>query len=132
MQKVFEELTTAFRKHDGVLSEEQYKHVVVKHTTLLEDSDTIFILLQASGYPIAQTEKGSYTLQTFFTPYEEQKFCVIDIETNGSKPGTSQVIEIGAIMVQNGKVIGEYETFVECAYLPEYITKITGIEPKIS
>ena len=130
MQKVFEELTTAFRKHDGMLNEDQYKHIVVKHTTLLEDSDTIFILLQASGYPIEQTEEGLYRLQTFFIPYKDQKFCVIDIETNGSKPGTSQVIEIGAIMVQNGEVIDQYETFVECAFLPEYITKITGIEPK--
>ena len=130
MQKVFDELTTAFRKHVGVLDEEQYKHIVMKYTTLLEDSATIFILLQASGYPIEQSDDGNYKLETFFTPYEEQKYCVIDIETNGSKPGTSQVIEIGAIMVQDGKVIGEYETFVECAYLPEYITKITGIEPE--
>ena len=130
MQKVFDELTTAFRKHDGMLNEDQYKHIAIKHTTLLEDSNTIFILLQASGYPIEQTEEGIYILETFFTPYEEQKYCVIDIETNGSKPGTSQVIEIGAIMVQNGNVIARYETFVECAYLPEYITKITGIEPE--
>ena len=130
MQKVFDELTTAFRKHSGVLNEEQYKHIAIKYTTLLEDSDTIFILLQASGYPIEQREEGGYRLETFFTPYQKQKYCVIDIETNGSKPGTSQVIEIGAIMVQNGKVIGEYETFVECAYLPEYITKITSIEPE--
>ena len=130
MQKVFDELTTAFRKHDGVLSEEQYKHIVMKYTTLLEDSDTIFILLQASGYPIEQSDDGHYRLETFFTAYEEQQYCVIDIETNGSKPGTSQVIEIGAVMVQNGKVIDQYETFVECAYLPEYITKITGIEPE--
>ena len=128
MQKVFDELTTAFRKHDGVLNEDQYKHIAIKYTTLLEDSDTIFILLQASGYPIEQTDEGKYKLETFFTPYQEQKYCVIDIETNGSKPGSSQVIEIGAIMVQNGKVIDTYETFVECAYLPEYITKITGIE----
>ena len=130
MQKVFEELTTAFRKHEGLLSEEQYKHIAIKHTTLLEDSDTIFILLQASGYPIEQAVDGSYRLETFFRSYREQKYCVIDIETNGSKPGTSQVIEIGAIMVQDGLVIGSYETFVECAYLPEYITKITGIEPE--
>ena len=130
MQKVFNELTTAFRKHNGVLREEQYKHIAIKYTTLLEDSDTIFILLQASGYPIEQSEDGNYRLETFFIPYEKQKYCVIDIETNGSKPGTSQVIEIGAIMVQNGKVIDRYETFVECAYLPEYITKITGIEPE--
>jgi DNA polymerase-3 subunit epsilon len=128
MQKVFDELTTAFRKHNGILNENQYKHIAIKHTTLLEDSDAIFILLQASGYPIEQKEDGKYKLKTFFTPYKEQKYCVIDIETNGSKPVTSQVIEIGAIMVQNGEVIDQYETFVECAYLPEYITKITGIE----
>ncbi len=128
MQKVFDELTTAFRKHDGVLNEEQYKHIAIKHTTLLEDSDTIFILLQASGYPIEQEEDGRYRLETYFTPYEEQRYCVIDIETNGSKPGTSQVIEIGAVMLQNGKVIDRFETFVECANLPEDITKITGIE----
>ncbi len=129
MQKVFDELTTAFRKHDGVLSEEQYKHIAIKYTTLLEDSDTIFILLQASGYPIEQEEDGKYRLETYFTPYEEQRYCVLDIETNGSKPGSSQVIEIGAVMLQNGKVIDRFETFVECAFLPEYITKITGIEP---
>jgi DNA polymerase-3 subunit epsilon len=129
MQKVFEALTTAFRKHDGVLSIEQYQHIATKHCTLLEDCDTILILLQASGYPIVELE-DSYRLQTYFTPYEAQKYCVIDIETNGSKPGTSQVIEIGAVMVQNGKIIDSYETFVECAFLPEYITKITGIEPK--
>ena len=130
MQKVFDQLTTAFRKHEGVLNEKQYHDIVMKHTTLFEESDTIFILLQAAGYPIEQTEEGTYRLLTYFTPYTEQKYCVIDIETNGSKPGTSQVIEIGAIMVQNGKVIDEYETFVECAFLPEYITKITGIEPE--
>ena len=129
MRKVFEELTTAFRKHDGVLTQEQFSHIAMKHTTLLEDSDTIFILLQASGYPIEE-EDGRYWLKTFFTPYTEQKYCVIDIETNGSKPGTSQVIEIGAVMMQDGKVIDSYETFVECAFLPEYITKITGIEPE--
>ena len=129
MRKVFNELTQAFRKHGGILASEAYKHIVMKHTTLLEESDTIFLLLQASGYPIEEDEAG-YRLKPCFTPYEVQKYCVIDIETNGSKPGTSQVIEIGAVMVQNGKITGRYETFVECAFLPEYITKITGIEPE--
>ena len=129
MQKVFEELTQAFRKYEGMLSQEQYEHIVGKQTTLLEDSETIFFLLQASGYPISQTDDKRYKLETCFTPHESQRYCVIDIETNGSKPGTSQVIEIGAIMIQNGKIIDHFETFVECAFLPEYITKITGIEP---
>lgn len=130
MQKVFEVLTTAFRKHDGVLNKEQYETLVRRHTTLLEDPDTVLILLQASGYPITQANEDEYRLETYFTPHYEQKYCVIDIETNGSKPGTSQVIEIGALMIQNGKVIDRYETFVECAFLPEYISKITGIEPQ--
>ncbi len=128
MQKVFDELTIAFRKHNGVLNSEQYTHIVTKYTTLLEDAEIIFILLQASGYPITQFEE-SYRLETYFTPYETQRYCVIDIETNGSKPGTSQVIEIGAVMLEDGKVVDRFETFVECAFLPEYITKITGIEP---
>ena len=128
MQKVFEELTTAFRKNDGVLKSEQYTHIVTKHTTLLEDAEIIFILLQASGYPITQFE-DMYRLETCFTSYEAQRYCVIDIETNGSKPGSSQVIEIGAVMLEGGKVVDRFETFVECAFLPEYITKITGIEP---
>jgi len=40
------------------------------------------------------------------------------------------VIEIGAVMVQDGEIVDRFETFVECTYLPPYITKITGIEPK--
>jgi len=129
MQKVFNELTQTFRKHKGILTQEQYEYIATKHSTLLEDPETIFILLQAAGYPIA-VEGKTYRLETYFTPYEKQKYCVIDIETNGSKPGTSQVIEIGAVMLQNGEVIDRYETFVECAFLPEYISKITGIEPE--
>ena len=127
MQKVFNELTQAFRKHNGMLTQEQYEHIATKHSTLLEDPETILILLQASGYPITE-EDAKYRLEIYFMPYEEQKYCVIDIETNGSKPGTSQVIEIGAVMLHKGEIVDRYETFVECAFLPEYISKITGIE----
>ena len=126
MQKVYEELTTAFRRNRGRLSVASYDRIVSKHTTLFEDSDTLFLLLQASGYPIEEDKEG-YFLQTFISPYTQQKFCVIDIETNGSKPEQSQVIEVGAIMVQNGKAIDHFESFVECTYLPAYISRITGI-----
>jgi len=128
MQKVYEELTTAFRRNQGRLSVKSYDRIVSKHTTLFEDSDTIFLLLQASGYPIQEDNNG-YFLQTYTTSYTQQKFCVIDIETNGSKPEQSQVIEVGAIIIQNGKAIDHFESFVECTYLPEYISKITGITP---
>jgi len=129
MQKVYEELTSAFQRNDGYLSEASYVRIVKKHTTLFEDTDTLLILLQASGYPIV-VENNIYRLESFFTSYTEQKYCVIDIETNGSKPETAQVIEVGAVMVQNGTVIGRFESFVECTFLPEYISKITGIVPE--
>lgn len=129
MQNLFEELTAAFRRNEGRLSPESYERIVSKHCSLFEDSDTIFLLLQASGYPIVERVDG-YINKTFFTPYEKQRYCVVDIETNGSKPGRSQVIEIGAVMVEEGQVVDRLESFVECAFLPEHITKITGIEPE--
>ncbi len=129
MQKLFEPLTQAFRENHGILSHSRYACIVKQHSTLFEESDTVFLLLQASGYPISETDNG-YRLDTYFIPYEEQKFCIIDIETNGSKPGSSQIIEIGAVMVQNREIIDRYESFVACAYLPEYITRITGIHPE--
>ncbi len=129
MQRVYEELTAAFRRNNGYLSPASYERIVKKHTTLFEDADTLFILLQAAGYPIVY-EEGKYRLETYFTPYQEQKYCVIDIETNGSKPESAQVIEVGAVMVQNGKIIDHFESFVACAFVPEYITKVTGIVPE--
>ena len=129
MRKVYDELTAAFRRNEGYLSAPSYRRIVKKYTTLFEDTDTLFFLLQAAGYPIVE-DGDRYRLESFFKPYAEQKYCVIDIETNGSKPDTAQVIEVGAVMFLNGEVIDRFESFVECAYLPEYIIKITGITPE--
>lgn len=129
MLKVYEELTAAFRRNEGYLSSSSYRRIVKKHTTLFEDTDTLFFLLQASGYPIVEEEE-KYKLESFFMPYKEQKYCVVDIETNGSKPETAQVIEVGAVMIQNGEIIDTFESFVECTFVPEYISKITGILPE--
>ncbi|WP_456391430.1 3'-5' exonuclease [Nitratifractor sp.] len=128
MQKVFEELTVAFRRAGGEISYAAFDRIVRKHATLFEDSDTIFLLLQASGYPIEESLTG-YRLKTCFTPWREQEYCIVDIETNGAKPGRSQVIEIGAVMLKEGKIVDRLESFVACAYLPEHIVKLTGIEP---
>jgi DNA polymerase-3 subunit epsilon len=129
VQKVFEELTQAFRRGGGEISYEAYDRIVHRHATLFEDSETIYYLLQASGYPIEESLRG-FRLKTMFTPWQKQEYCIVDIETNGSKPGRSQVIEIGAVMLKEGEIVDRLETFVACAYLPEHIIKLTGIEPK--
>ena len=129
MQRLFEGLTTAFRKQKGELDFNSFERVVRKFSPFQESLDTTFLLLQASGYPIEMIA-GGYRLKTYFTPYKEQVFTVVDIETNGSKPIRSQVIEVGAVKIQNGKIIDRLESFVSCAYLPEHISHLTGIEPK--
>lgn len=126
MQKIFDTLTSAFRKNQGFLTRQQFKSILAKTNDLYSDIDTFVLVLEGSGYPIETTPKG-FRLKTFFHRYTEQKFCVVDIETNGSKPTTAQVIEIGAVMVQNGEIIERFESFVYADEVPEYITKITNI-----
>jgi len=126
MQKVYEALSSAFRRNEGYLSKPAYERIVQKYITFFEDIDTLFLLLQASGYPITE-EADRYRLETYFTDYTKQKYCVVDIETNGSKPETAQVIEVGAVMVVDGQIVDRFESFVACTFVPEYISKITGI-----
>jgi DNA polymerase III epsilon subunit family exonuclease len=56
-------------------------------------------------------------------------FVVFDLETSGAAPSTgAAVTEIGAVKVLGGKVIGEFESFVNPGhYLSEFITSLTGI-----
>ncbi len=129
MQKIFEPLTAAFRKNKGFLDYERFFAITKKHCSLDEDPFIIAELLKASGYPIEEKLNG-YFFKPMHTSYEAQEYVIVDIETNGSKPRYSQVIEIGAVKVKNKKIIDRLETFVSCAYLPDMIIDLTGIKPE--
>ncbi len=126
MQNLFEPLTDYFRKNQGLLTRDDLLQFIEKRATLDESADTIAILLQANGYPIEELE-DSYIFKPMHTNYKDQEYVVVDIETNGSKPGYSQVIEIGAIKIKNMKIVDRLETFVQCAYIPQNISELTGI-----
>ena len=126
MQTLYEPLTAAFRKNNGFLDYDRFYTLAKKYTQISEDGFTIAQLLQAAGYPIEEKLDG-YCYKPMKTSYKEQEYVVIDIETNGSKPGRSQVIEIGGVKVKNGEIIDRIETFVACAYLPQNIIELTGI-----
>ena len=128
MQNLFDKLTSTFRKQRGKIDYETFDRICSEYAPIPEDSESMFLYLQSCGYPIEEWI-GGYRLRTIFTPYKNERYCIIDIETNGSKPGRSQVIEIGAVMLHRGKIIDRFETFVACAYLPKHISEITGIEP---
>ncbi len=129
MQKIFEPLTAAFRKNRGFLDYDRFFAITKKHCTLDEDPFIVAELLKASGYPIEEKLNG-YFFKPMHTNYKAQEYVIVDIETNGSKPGYSQVIEIGAVKVRNGEIVDRLETFVSCAYLPDMIIDLTGIRPE--
>ncbi len=83
-------------------------------------------LLQTYGLPIVEKE-GFVYLKTLFTPFREQTFCFVDIETNGNSPVKNQIIEIGAIKYKNGEIIDKMDSLIYSDFVPEYISKITNI-----
>lgn len=83
-------------------------------------------LLKAQGFPL-ESNAQAYFLHTASTPYTKQKFCFVDIETTGARPQESQIIEIGAIMYENGAIVGEFDECIYAPFVPEIITDITGI-----
>ena len=56
------------------------------------------------------------------------RYIVFDLETTGLSNASERIIEIGAVKVENGQIIGSFDTFVdpEKAISPE-ITRLTSI-----
>ncbi|RAX57580.1 hypothetical protein CCZ01_05400 [Helicobacter monodelphidis] len=93
---------------------------------LYEDEKEELELIRLMGVPLVENE-DYFLLSTLQTPFKNQRFCFVDIESNGGDPTKHQVIEIGAILYESGKIIDHFESFVFCQYIPESITEITGI-----
>ena len=91
-----------------------------------EPCDLALEILYAQGLDIIQ-EEGRYRFATSVTPLSDTEFCIVDIETNGSKPEKHQIIEIGAVKVQNNTIIDRFESLVQCNDISKHITEITGI-----
>ena len=65
------------------------------------------------------------------SPYDLDRYVVIDIETTGLED-TDRIIEIGALRVENGLVVGEFCVLVKCeTSLPKEIVDLTGITDEI-
>jgi len=93
----------------------------------IDDSlDYSLELWRAQGLDIVKS-KGYFYFSTKFMPLEKAEFCIVDIETNGSKIDKHQIIEIAAVKVKYGKITERYESLVECSEINQHITAITGI-----
>jgi len=91
-----------------------------------KDFQTYLELMYAMGIEIVK-ENGKYFFSTKFLSIEDATFCVVDIETNGSKLEKHQIIEIAAQKIKNNKIIDRFETLVRCERINPAITEITGI-----
>ena len=55
-------------------------------------------------------------------------YVVFDLETTGFSPETNRIIEIGAVKVQNGKIVDKFSTFVNSQVpIPFRIEQLTSI-----
>ena len=80
------------------------------------------VILQTGGIKKSQNEKGR-NLNKFIDNY-----VLVDIETTGLSLIYDDIIEIGAIKVENNKVVGEYNQLIKTdRSLPPMITELTGI-----
>lgn len=119
-----EKIVSKLKKKD--LKKEEFNNILLALYGMFEDPDLLFETLKARGFPVDEINKRVF-LKTSKTDFKKQEFVIVDIETSGSKPYNSQVIEIGAIKYKNGEIVDRFESFVHAKELPEYITKLTGI-----
>jgi DNA polymerase-3 subunit epsilon len=84
-------------------------------------------LLKLFGLPLVEDE-DKVCLQTHKNSYKDEIYCVVDIETNGNSPVKNQIIEIGAVKYQNGKVLDKFESYVYADYIPSSISRLTNID----
>jgi DNA polymerase III subunit epsilon len=88
--------------------------------------DLAIEMLKAQGMNIILHMKA-YKFQTSLLSIKDTLFCIVDVETNGSKTAHHQIIEIGAVKFKNGEILDTYESLVRCDSISEQISDITGI-----
>ena len=91
-----------------------------------EDFEYSLELLHAQGIELIK-RNALYYFSTKFQRIEDATFCIVDIETNGSKLEKHQIIEIAAVKVKDKKIIDRFESFIRCETINPHITEITGI-----
>ena len=83
---------------------------------------------KATGVKALFGVEGYLIPDTDLEPFEHTVFTVFDIETTGLKAEKNEIIEIGAVRVENGIVTDRFQSFVnDGETIPKNITELTGI-----
>lgn len=117
---------------EPILYEEFFELLKITTDTFYENPQLEFELLISNGLPLDFDENYVY-LQTTKTPIHEQSFCIVDIETNGGSVQKGfQIVELGAVKYQNGKIIDKFDSLVYAKEIPPYVQEVTKITPQMT
>ena len=93
--------------------------------------DTIKILYGCEGYYVNDVDDRIVVHGTKDMTFDEE-FVAFDLETTGLSSRTDRIIEIGAVVMKNGKEIDRFQTFVDPERpLEQKIVDLTGITDKM-
>ena len=93
---------------------------------ITESIDLFIELSRAQGLNIIKNQ-GNFFFDTKYIDIKDAEFCIVDIETNGSKIEKHQIIEIAAVKVKNGRITDTFESLVYTKEINPHISAITGI-----
>ncbi|WP_300692215.1 MULTISPECIES: 3'-5' exonuclease [Helicobacter] len=128
MPKQYDKIISKLQKRP--LSHNEFLSLLSEVAGLFGESASELEIIKGSGIPLVFAHDKVY-FRPSLTPIKSESFCIIDIETNGHNPLIHRPIEIGAIKFHNGKIIETFESLIFCEEIPEYITKITGINAQM-
>lgn len=98
---------------------------------MYENAELEFELLLSNGLPL-DFDGDFVILKTTKNNIKDQSFCIVDIETNGSNAKKGfQIIELGAVKYENGKIVDKFESLVYAKEIPPYVQEVTKINPKM-
>ena len=101
----------------------------VLKSQITESIDMFLEISKAQGINIIKRQ-GYFYFDTKYIKLQDAEFCIVDIETNGSKIDKHQIIEIAALKIKNGKIIDKFDSLVFTQEINPFITEITGISAK--
>jgi DNA polymerase-3 subunit epsilon len=80
------------------------------------------------GPVVAPQGRRPQPLDALDTPLSDVTFVVLDLETTGTVPGQSRIIEVAAAKFRGGECLGTFQTLVNpgCG-VPPFIVALTGI-----
>ncbi|TBR81471.1 3'-5' exonuclease [Campylobacter novaezeelandiae] len=92
----------------------------------LKDLNLDLRLLEFMGISFNLNKDNTLTLKSRTKNFKEEIFCIVDIEsTGGIKNGN--ILEIGAVKIQNFKEIDHFCSLIKVEEIPDKITELTGI-----